>query len=128
MRILPVIELSFYVIGDYAGDMALEPDDSHEMDMVTLFRSSNHDAEMEAMQIHGMLESNGIPSVLVGASTIPSLEFEVQVPKENLEEAQRILAEAQAAGPAEPEEIERYNREVEEYFVEYEKYLQKYNE
>src|ERR1035437_7777291 len=46
MRILPVIELSFYVIGDYAGDMALEPDDSHEMDMVTLFRSSNHDAEM----------------------------------------------------------------------------------
>jgi hypothetical protein len=111
MRILPVIELSFYVIGDYAGDMALEPDDSHEMDMVTLFSSSNHDAEMEAMQIHGILESNGIPSVLVGASTIPSLEFEVQVPKENLEEAQRILAEAQAAGPAAAAEAEAAGEE-----------------
>jgi len=81
------------------------------MDMVTLFSSSNHDAEMEAMQIHGILESNGIPSVLVGASTLPVLEFEVQVPKENLEEAQRILAEAQAAGPEAAVEAEAASEE-----------------
>ena len=86
--------------GDYAGNMEPQPDTSHDKDMVTLFSSSNHDAEMEAMQIHGILESNGIPSVLVGSSTIPVLEFEVQVPREHLEDAQRILAEAQEAGPA----------------------------
>ena len=97
--------------GDYAGDMPIEPDDSHEMDMVTLFRSSNHDAEMEAMQIHGMLQSNGIQSMLVGASTLPVLEFEVQVPKENLEEAQQILAAAQAAGPSAAAEAEMAGEE-----------------
>ncbi|MGC9944932.1 MAG: DUF2007 domain-containing protein [Bryobacteraceae bacterium] len=91
--------------------MAVEPDASHEMDMVTLFRSTNHDAEMEAMQIHGILESNGIPSMLVGPSTLPVLEFEVQVPKENLEEAQRILADAQAAGPSAAAEAEAAGEE-----------------
>jgi hypothetical protein len=91
--------------------MALEPDASHEMDMVTLFSSSNHDAEMEAMAIHGILESNGIPSILVGTSTLPVLAFEVQVPKENLEEAERILAEAQAAGPAAAAEAEAASEE-----------------
>jgi hypothetical protein len=111
MRILRVLELSFYAIGDYAGDMALKPDDSHDMDMVTLFSSSNHDAEMEAMQIHGMLESNGIPSMVVGTSTLPVLAFEVQVPKEDLEEAERVLAEAKAAGPAAAAEAEAAGEE-----------------
>jgi len=35
--------------------MEPEPDTSHEMDMVTLFSSSNHDAEMEALQIRGVM-------------------------------------------------------------------------
>jgi len=91
--------------------MKPEPDASHEMDMVTLFSSSNHDAEMEAMQIHGILEANGIQSIVVGPSTIPSLEFEVQVPRENLDEAQRILAEARAAGPAAAAEAEAAGEE-----------------
>lgn len=106
-----MIELSFYAIGDYAGNMEPQPDTSHEMDMVTLFSSSNFDAEMEAMQIHNILESNGIPSTLVGASTLPVLEFEVQVPKENLEEARRILAEAQATGPEGAAEAEAASEE-----------------
>jgi hypothetical protein len=92
--------------------MEIEPDTSHEMDMVNLFSSSNHDAEMEAMQIHGIMEANGIPSVLVGTSAIPSLAFEVQVPKESLEEARRILADAQAAGPAAAAEAEAAGEET----------------
>ena len=81
-------------------------DTSHELDMVTLFESSNHDAEMEAMAIHSILQASGIPSVVVGASTIPVFSFEVQVPKADLEEARRILAEAQAAVPAAAAEAE----------------------
>lgn len=91
--------------------MASQPDDSHDMDMVTLFSSNNYDAEMEATQIHSILQSNGIPSVLVGASTLPMLEFEVQVPQDRLEEGQRILAEARAAGPAAAAEAEAASEE-----------------
>jgi len=84
---------------------------SHDLDMVTLFSSSNHDAEMEAMAIHGILQSNGIPAILVGTSTIPVFEFQVQVPRENLEEAERILADARAAGPAAASEAEAASEE-----------------
>jgi hypothetical protein len=97
--------------GDYAGDMPQEPDASHEMDMVVLFSSSNYDAEMEATAIHSVLEANGIQSIIVGTSSLPVLEFEVQVPKDNLEEARRILADAQAAGPAAAAEAEAAGEE-----------------
>ena len=81
-------------------------DDSHDLDMVPFFSSSNHDAEMEALAIHGILETNGIPSILVGVSTIPSLEFQVQVPKARLAEAEQLVAEAKAAGPKAAAEAE----------------------
>jgi hypothetical protein len=74
-------------------------DASHDLDLVALFSSSNHDAEMEAMAVHTVLQANGIPSVLVGPSVIPSLEFEVRVPRDLAEDAQRVLNEARAAGP-----------------------------
>jgi len=79
---------------------------SHELDMVTLFSSSNHDAEMVAMEIQRILEANDISAVLVGASVIPSLDFQVQVPRADLERAQQILAEAEEAGPAAAAEAE----------------------
>jgi len=81
-------------------------DPSHELDMVSIFTSSNFDAEMEAMGVHSVLQANGIPSILVGASTLPDLEFQVQVPKADLEEARRVLAEAEANGPAAAAEAE----------------------
>jgi hypothetical protein len=87
-------------------------DPSHELDLVTLFSSSNIDAEMEANNIHGMLEALGIPSVVVGASTIPSLEFQVQVPGTLFDEARRQLEEARAAGPEAAAEAEAASEET----------------
>ncbi len=81
-----------------------EVNPSSELDMVTLFSSSNHKAEMEAMSIRALLESNGIPAVVVGPSTIPSLEFQVQVPRHLLDDARRAVAEAREAGPQAAEE------------------------
>jgi len=78
----------------------------HELDMVPIFSSMNHDAEMEAQSIHSLLEANGIESSVVGPSTIPSVEFQVQVPRAQLEEAERIMVEARAAGPAAADEAE----------------------
>jgi uridine phosphorylase len=71
-----------------------------------VFSSSNHDAEMEATAIQGMLKSNGIEAVVVGPSVIPSLEFQVQVPRSQAEDARRMIEEARAAGPEAAAEAE----------------------
>ena len=74
---------------------------SHALDMVALWESSNIDAEVEADMIRGVLDSNGIPTLLVGgASQFSNLGFQVLVPRGKVMEAQRLIAEAQAAGPA----------------------------
>jgi hypothetical protein len=84
----------------------VQPDEEYDLDFVTFFSSSNHDAEMEALSIHGVLEASGISSVVVGPSVIPSLEFQVQVPRGRLEEAERVIAEARDTGPAGADEAE----------------------
>lgn len=88
--------------------MAQDPDRNENagQEMVVLFSSSNVDAEMEANNIHAMLEASGIPSMVVGTSVIPSLEFQVQVSRVNKEEAAKVVAEAQAAGPEAAAEAE----------------------
>jgi hypothetical protein len=89
----------------------LDVDPSHDLDLVPLFTSANHDAEMEANAIHGLMEASGIPSIVVGAPQIPSLEFQVQVPKARLDEAERVLSEARAAGPSAAAEAEQAGEE-----------------
>ena len=74
--------------------------------MAPVFSSSNHDAEMEAMAIQGVLDANGIPAMTVGPQVLPTLEFQVQVPEHMLAEARRVIAEAQAAGPRAADEAE----------------------
>jgi 2-keto-3-deoxy-L-rhamnonate aldolase RhmA len=88
--------------------MAQDPDRDENIDqeMVAMFSSSNVDAEMEANNVHQVLEASGIPSIVVGPSVLPSLEFQVQVPREKLEQARQVIAEAQAAGPAAAAEAE----------------------
>jgi hypothetical protein len=66
--------------------------------MTPVFSSSNHDAEMEAMAIKGVLDSNGIPAMIVGPSLLPNLEFQVQVPEHLLAQARQILREARQGG------------------------------
>jgi hypothetical protein len=73
---------------------------SHALDMVALWDSSNIDAEVEADMIRGVLDSNGIPTLLIGASQYPNLGFQVMVPRGKVVEAQRLIEEAKAAGPA----------------------------
>jgi hypothetical protein len=75
-------------------------------EMVPVFSSPNHDAEQEALEIHALLEANGLESIVIGSSMIPSLEFQVQVERRHLEEAGKIIAEAREAGPAAAEEAE----------------------
>jgi hypothetical protein len=73
---------------------------SHALDMVALWDSSAIDSEVEADMIRGVLDSSGIPTLLVGASQYPNLGFQVMVPRGKVLEAQRLIEEAKAAGPA----------------------------
>ena len=89
-----------------AQDPELDVNPSPELDAVIVFSSSNHDAEMEATAIQTMLQSNGINALVVGSTMIPSLEFQVQVPREDADEAARMIDEARAAGPEAAAEAE----------------------
>ena len=80
------------------GDVLLT---SHALDMVTIWTSEagTVTAEMEADMIRGVLESNGIPVMVVGASQYPNLGFEVKVPRGKVKEAEELIEQAEAAGP-----------------------------
>jgi uridine phosphorylase len=80
-------------------------------EMVAVFSSSNHDAEMEAMTIRGMLEASGVPAMVIGPQVLPNLEFQVQVSSELAAKAQDLIAEAKAAGPAAAAEAEALTEE-----------------
>jgi len=81
-------------------------DVSHELDMVPVFSSTGVDAEVEGDLVCGVLANTGIPAVLSG-SMFPNLGISVCVPRARLEEAQRLIAEAQAAGPEAAVDAER---------------------
>ena len=66
--------------------------------MTPVFSSSNHDAEMEAMAIKGVLDSNNIPAMIVGPYVLPTLEFQVQVPQHLLAQARQLIREARQGG------------------------------
>ena len=89
-----------------AQDPELEVNPSRELDSVIVFSSSNHDAEMEATAIQTMLQSNGVDALVVGSTMIPSLEFQVRVPRAEADEAARLIDEARAAGPEAAAEAE----------------------
>ena len=71
---------------------------SHDLDFVSVFSAQGIEAEMEAISIQSVLEANGIPCTVIGSAQIPSLPFEVRVPKSRLEEAMRLLEEVRQAG------------------------------
>ena len=76
---------------------------SHDLDFVPVFRGQGAEAEMEAISIRSLLESGDIPCVVIGSAQIPSLPFEVRVPKSRLEEANGLLESARQSGSAEEE-------------------------
>ena len=78
---------------------------SHDLDMVTLYTANAIDSEVEASVLKSLLESNGIPALVIG-SPYPNLGYQIQVPRAQSEEARRLFEEAQAAGPEAAAEAE----------------------
>jgi hypothetical protein len=71
-----------------------------------VFSSSNHDAEMEAMAIKGVLDSNNVPAMIVGPSVLPTFEWQVQVPQHLLDRARQLVREARQGGRRAADEAE----------------------
>jgi hypothetical protein len=93
--------------------MAQDPDredegllTSHALDMVTLWSSSAVTADVESDVIKGVLESNGIPVMVVGANQYPVLGYEVRVPRGKVKEAEELIAQAQEGGAEAADEAE----------------------
>ncbi len=83
---------------DVTAAAAEEVDPSSDLDLVTLYDGEMSLAEMEAMQIKGLLSAANIPAFVVGASSLPNLAFQVRVPRDLVEQAREVLEEARAAG------------------------------
>ena len=80
---------------------------SHDLDLVTVFRvPEGHTTETELETVQHLLESNGIATVLVGVSTLPTLPETIQVAREHAARANEIIAEALSIGSAGAEEAE----------------------
>jgi hypothetical protein len=82
------------------------PDESSDLDMVTVFRSAGSGTESEAMVVQGLLESNGVEALLMADSRFPNLSEHVRVPRNQVTDAKRLIANALAAGSAGAEEAE----------------------
>jgi hypothetical protein len=83
------------------------PDASEDLDLVTIYESNETNAQVESQFIRGVLEAGGVPAIIVGGAEMPNLPCEVRVPQSRFAEAERLIAEAQAAGPQAAEEAER---------------------
>ena len=95
------------IVADSLSPAADEVNPSHTLDQETVFSATGTTAEMEATNIKAILDANGIESVLVGSSSLPTLPFEVQVARDHVERARQVIDEARAAGPAAAEEAEQ---------------------
>jgi Putative prokaryotic signal transducing protein len=90
-------------------DEVEEGDDSSSLDLETVFHveGSGGLAEMQAMNVKNLLESNGIAAVLVGDSVLPNLPFEIRVAREQADLARRLIADAEESGPIGADEVEK---------------------
>src|SRR5258708_16500610 len=79
-------------------------DESHQLDLVTVFNAAGSRSEMEAMSVKGVLDVAGIYAVIVGDPRLPNLPEEVRAPREHVTEAQRAIADAITPRPAAADE------------------------
>lgn len=82
-------------------------EESHDLDLVSVFQSAGTTSEMEALSVQSLLEASGISALVVGTQSLPNLPQEVRVAKEHATEAKRIIAQALKTGAAGAAEAEK---------------------
>ena len=90
------------LIAENFADENIPGDTSANLDLETVFHSEGGTtSEFEAMSVKNLLEYNGVTAVLVGDSVLPNLAFEVKVPRDQLQLARDLIAQAEQTGRAE---------------------------
>lgn len=84
-------------------------DPTHHLDAEVIYEGQGQSAAMEAMNIKGVLEANGITVISTDIVPYPNLPVLLRVPKDQVEKAKQVLSEAEAAGPAAAEAQELAN-------------------
>jgi len=75
-----------------------EVDPSHDLDLVPIYESGTPiTGAVEVMGIKALLEANGIMAVSTGDSVQPELPFALSVARDQMDEARRLIDEAQSA-------------------------------
>jgi len=111
------VEEAEALIAAAEGSGSLLPlDTSHAKDLVTIFYSDRPDAEMEALAVRSLLVANQVDAVIVGSFPIPSLAFEVRVPRDEEERARQVIEDAKAGGPLAAEEAEAATEGEDQFF------------
>ena len=77
-----------------------------ELDMEILVNFHGPNGEMEARAVESVLRAAGIAAVVEGAIGFSSMPFEVSVARNQVEDANAVLAAALEAGAAGAEEAE----------------------
>ena len=71
------------------------PDATHFQDPVVVFEAEDVNAGLDGLNIHSLLEANGVPALLQQDSALPVLRVEVMVSRENEARARELMREAQ---------------------------------
>ena len=74
-------------------------------EFVTVFASRSHAAEVEAEAIHGLLESAGLPSLIVreNVPVVPVGKVSIKVLASDKEDAEKLIEAARGAAGEAPE-------------------------
>ena len=84
-----------------AANPPVTEDPSAGLDLVPIFSSGTPvTGNLEVMGLKGLLEANGITAVSTGDSVQPELPATLSVPRDQVEQAKQLIADAQASGPA----------------------------
>jgi hypothetical protein len=95
-----------------AEDEIEVPDQSHDLDMISVFSSGDGSTEgFEAQAVKNLLEASGVHAIVVNESQLLGLSLQVQVAREHVTQAKRLIADAISAGPAAADEAERQSEE-----------------
>ena len=82
--------------------------DQTDETLTIVFEGAGVSAEMEAQAVHGLLESNGIDSMLVreNVTELPVGKVEVRVVASEAQHAKEVIREGKQAGPSAADEAE----------------------
>jgi len=89
-------------------DEERDVDDSHNLDLETIYHAEGSTvATIETGAIVGLLEANGIATVVTGESILPQMPFDIKVAREHAKRARQLIEDAARTGPEAAEKAER---------------------